>query len=131
SEDAKVVVQTMVAGALNDRMHVGSGAWMNGATGGDKGAGSFNATTVYEADSRVLSAATYAATTVYSGSDASNVDFPVGTCIMVDISSSTDRNASVTIRLSTNSTQFTTGGAGAVLTGTWRARGSSMTRGGS
>jgi hypothetical protein len=46
SEDAKVVVQTVVAGALADRVHVGGGLWGNGATGGDPGAGKANFTEV-------------------------------------------------------------------------------------
>jgi hypothetical protein len=44
SEDAKRVTRTVVAGTEADRFHVGAGAWMEGATGGDPGAGQFNAT---------------------------------------------------------------------------------------
>lgn len=44
SEDAKRVTRTVVAGVEADRLHVGAGAWMEGATGGDPGAGQFNAT---------------------------------------------------------------------------------------
>lgn len=46
SEDSKRVTRTKVAGTLADRFHVGAGAWMEGATGGDPGAGKFNATEV-------------------------------------------------------------------------------------
>lgn len=42
SEDGKAVIRTKVAGTLADRVHVGAGAWMDGATGGDKGAGTIN-----------------------------------------------------------------------------------------
>lgn len=42
SEDGKLVVQTVVAGAVGDRVHVGAGVWGNGATGGDPGAGNAN-----------------------------------------------------------------------------------------
>lgn len=43
SEDAKRVTRTVVAGTEADRHHIGAGAWMEGATGGDPGAGNFNA----------------------------------------------------------------------------------------
>ncbi len=59
---------------------------------------------------------------VYTGSTANNVDFPVGTNLIV-YSASTGgiRNASVTVRLSTeNSLAYITYGEGSTLTGTWR-----------
>jgi hypothetical protein len=129
SEDAERVLQTRVAGALADRLHVGAGAWMDGATGGDKGIGSFNAATLYEQESRVLTAATYASTTVYTGSTTDNLDYPIGTCLHVDISSTVNRNHTATIRLS-GTHSFSTGGAGSILTGTWRCRGAVSNNGG-
>lgn len=46
SEDGKLTVHTVVAGALAERVAVGGGLWMAGATGGDPGAGKINATDV-------------------------------------------------------------------------------------
>lgn len=46
SEDGKLTVHTVVAGTLAERVAVGGGMWMAGATGGDPGAGKINATEV-------------------------------------------------------------------------------------
>lgn len=44
----KLVIATMAGGAPQvDRLHIGAGAWMDGATGGDKGIGTFNALAIY------------------------------------------------------------------------------------
>lgn len=48
SEDSKWTLGTVVAGTLATRAHFGAGAWMEGATGGDPGAGKINATGVQE-----------------------------------------------------------------------------------
>jgi hypothetical protein len=47
SEDSAWNFQTMVAGTLATRMSVAQGTYMAGATGGDKGAGTINATGIY------------------------------------------------------------------------------------
>ena len=49
SEDGILTVETTVAGTLADRVHVGGGVYTEGVTGGDKGAGTVNATTLYQA----------------------------------------------------------------------------------
>jgi hypothetical protein len=46
SEDGNLRIKTVVAGALVNRVHVGAGLWMEGATGGDPGIGRINATEV-------------------------------------------------------------------------------------
>jgi hypothetical protein len=48
SEDGQVNVLTMVAGTEASRMSIAQGMWMTGATGTDKGVGTFNATTLYQ-----------------------------------------------------------------------------------
>lgn len=48
AEDATLNLRTMRAGARSTRMSVAAGAYMAGATGGDKGAGTLNATTLYQ-----------------------------------------------------------------------------------
>lgn len=48
SEDGRLDFQTPVAGAISDRMHLGQGLFMTGATGVDKGLGTVNATAVYD-----------------------------------------------------------------------------------
>lgn len=48
SEDAKRVIQTMVSGALADRVHFGGGIWGDGATGGDPGTGKANFTEIQQ-----------------------------------------------------------------------------------
>lgn len=42
SEDAKLVLQTIIAGTLAARLNVGGGLWAEGVTGGDPGAGKIN-----------------------------------------------------------------------------------------
>ncbi len=44
SEDGKLTVHTVQAGTSAERLAVGGGLWMAGATGGDPGAGKINAT---------------------------------------------------------------------------------------
>lgn len=44
AEASDLALRSIVAGTLADRMHVRGGAYMEGATGGDPGAGKFNAT---------------------------------------------------------------------------------------
>lgn len=46
SEDGKLTVHTAQAGTSAERLAVGGGLWMAGATGGDPGAGKINATDV-------------------------------------------------------------------------------------
>lgn len=48
SEDAIIDLRTMLAGTLGIRASIGAGLYMPGATGGDKGAGTINATAVYD-----------------------------------------------------------------------------------
>lgn len=47
SEDIELRLQTIVAGTLATRATLGAGLYMAGATGGDKGAGTINATALY------------------------------------------------------------------------------------
>lgn len=47
SEDGQLSLQTMVAGALATRAYVAQGAVIGSPTGGDKGTGSINASTIY------------------------------------------------------------------------------------
>lgn len=47
SEDGSVAVQTAVAGTLGTRLTVAQGAFMAGATGGDQGAGTLNASGLF------------------------------------------------------------------------------------
>ncbi len=54
--DGKRVIRTVVAGTLADRLHVAAGAWMEGATGTDKGAGSINAAKLFEGGVRAVGA---------------------------------------------------------------------------
>lgn len=54
SEDGSFRVTTMVAGSAAERLKIAGGLSMTGATGGDKGAGTINATAVYD-DNALLS----------------------------------------------------------------------------
>lgn len=47
NEDSKVYWETYVAGSLAARFHMGAGLYSAGATGGDKGADTFNISTLY------------------------------------------------------------------------------------
>lgn len=55
SEDGRFVVRTSVAGTLAARIFVENGVYLTGATGADRGAGTLNATAVYD-DSVLLCA---------------------------------------------------------------------------
>lgn len=57
SEDGELVARTIVAGALGDRVRIGAGIYSDGVTGGDKGAGSANFTTIYQANTALGTAA--------------------------------------------------------------------------
>jgi hypothetical protein len=48
SEDTSLLIRTRESGTLGNRMWIDNGAYMQGATGGDQGAGTFNATGVYD-----------------------------------------------------------------------------------
>ncbi|MGD9381103.1 MAG: hypothetical protein PVI03_01535, partial [Candidatus Thorarchaeota archaeon] len=47
SEDAQITIQTRIAGGLGTRVRIASGLYMPGASGGDQGAGTINATGLY------------------------------------------------------------------------------------
>lgn len=48
SEDAELLLRTAVAGSISARLHIGAGIYTPGATGGDKGANTINASAVYD-----------------------------------------------------------------------------------
>lgn len=56
SEDGRLSILTVIAGTLANRFHVGAGLYGDTATGGDKGAGTLNATAVYQNGARVTGA---------------------------------------------------------------------------
>lgn len=62
---------------------------------------------------------------VYTGSSSSNVTFPIGAYVTSFVSVAPALGAAATIRLvnASGGTSFTTGGAQAILTGTWRSHG--------
>jgi len=62
---------------------------------------------------------------VYTGSSSSNLTFPVGTTLLLNSRSRT-RNSTVTVRLSTDTSQYIDSGTGSVLTGTWAIRGDTI-----
>lgn len=55
SEDGQFAFNTVVAGTLTFRMKIAGGVWVGSPTGGDKGSGTFNATTIYENGSTLTS----------------------------------------------------------------------------
>ena len=48
SEDGRFTIQTQMAGALTSQLLVADGAWLNGATGSNKGTGTINAQEYYK-----------------------------------------------------------------------------------
>lgn len=61
---------------------------------------------------------------VYAGNDAANTVYPIGSTVIVINDGTIDRNDAATPRLDAgNDTNYVIGGAGAALSGTWRARG--------
>lgn len=53
TEDSKWVIESKVAGVMTRSANFGAGVWAEGATGGDKGAGTINAQTLYMAGSQI------------------------------------------------------------------------------
>jgi hypothetical protein len=72
TEDGRLNIQTMVAGTITTNVVVQSGVYVGSATGGDKGAGTLNAVSLYE-DGTALSAkyARLASTNAFTG----NIEF--------------------------------------------------------
>lgn len=60
---------------------------------------------------------------VYTGSSASNTNFPIGTVLCVVVSSLVARNASSPVYLHSSSSAYNSVPDGTQLSGTWRARG--------
>ena len=60
---------------------------------------------------------------LYTGSSANETNLPVGHHVFVVAVSAINRNASATVRLTTDSNGYTPSGSGSLLSGTWRARG--------
>jgi hypothetical protein len=69
---------------------------------------------------------------LYSGADASNLNFPIGSYLSVGVDNGAipARNSTVTVRLSAQTQRYSTV-SGTALTGTWKARGDSGNAGGS
>lgn len=59
----------------------------------------------------------------YTGSDANEINFPIGHYVVVPSSGKPARNSTATIRLASDNAVYSTGGSGAVLAGVWRQRG--------
>ncbi|WP_155922491.1 hypothetical protein [Mesorhizobium sp. L103C131B0] len=70
TEDGELLIRTVLAGTLADRLHIRGGAYMEGASGGDKGAGTFNATGVFENGVRIGAADAVLEDQKASGTDA-------------------------------------------------------------
>ncbi|MEP0940988.1 hypothetical protein [Roseibium sp.] len=66
--------------------------------------------------------ASYPIAMYYEGSTRDEVTFPLGHIVLAGASTGT-RNATYTVRLSSATTEYSTGGSGSILTGTWRAHG--------
>ncbi|MCA1404705.1 phage tail protein [Ensifer sp. IC3342] len=64
--------------------------------------------------------------TTYTGGDAANTSFPVGSIVLCD-DTSVNRNTSATVRIGSAANLYSTSGTGAVLAGTWRGRGTFTT----
>ncbi|KZL10719.1 hypothetical protein [Pseudovibrio sp. Ad26] len=64
---------------------------------------------------------------VYEGSNANNLNFPIGTIIAVAAPTNTylQRNKAYTVRLGTDTRYYSTTGGGSALIGTWACRGMS------
>lgn len=74
SEDGKRVIRTMVNGNLADRLHIGAGAWMDGAT--DPGTGKINATEVQQSGTAIRPLVLMASQATTSGTAVNFTDIP-------------------------------------------------------
>lgn len=68
SEDSHIYFQTHTAGTLTNRLRIYNGLVMNGATGGDQGAGTINATAIYKNGSEIGAATVESSQATTSGS---------------------------------------------------------------
>ena len=73
SEDAILMLRTVVAGSLADRLTIGQGAKIGSPTGGDKGTGTLNAVTLYQNGTALAAVATSG-----SAADLSTGTLPAG-----------------------------------------------------
>lgn len=113
SEDAKIVFQTPVSGALTDRLHVGAGGYMDGATGTDKGAGTFNAVDLYR---NGFNTANTDSTSGSFSSTAVSITIPAdcaGAVILIAGVSPNGDNGNLTLTLGDSGGEETTGYEGA------------------
>ena len=60
---------------------------------------------------------------IYTGTDGSNLTFPVGSYVLVAAGSTADRNSTIVVTLDAGTTSYENNGSGAALVGTWRLRG--------
>ena len=75
-------------------------------------------------DASAISAGFIKENKVYTGSDVNNLNFPIGTCVMVANNGMThNKNQSNDIRLGSATEFYSSAGGGVALSGTWRARG--------
>lgn len=87
SEDGRLDVMTSVADVFGSRVCIAQGMWTSGTTGGDKGVGTFNATTLYKAGTEIgLNPRSYlAGFGLANGTDANNdINIAAGECRNAD-----------------------------------------------
>lgn len=101
TEDGHLTVATVQAGTLADRVHVGGGVYTAGVTGGDQGAGTINAGTLYQGGTAIIIPTLLTEATLTGAT----VDFTSGIpstavrlTIMVD-GASTDTTDEILVRL--------------------------------
>jgi len=76
--------------------------------------------------SNVLTTSNYGSVMAYQGSSNTNLSFPVGSYVMVQVDTPVARNGVITPTLGTSGVSgIVNGGSGGSLTGSWRARGKS------
>lgn len=122
SEDGKRVFQTMVAGSLADRVHIGAGIWGEGATGTDPGAGKANFTEVQQSSApiRPLVSATVQASTSGTAIDFTSVPSWVKRITVTFVGVSTNGSADILLQIGDSGGIETTGylGTCSFFTGT-------------
>ncbi len=83
-EDGELVLRAIVAGTLAARFHVGAGVYTPGATGGDKGADTINASELYDDGERIAASKLDTEQATTSGTD-KNFTSPFATTIGFEV----------------------------------------------
>jgi len=124
SEDARLSFYTANAGTVAERAFVGQGLVVGSPTGGDKGLGTVNATTIYANNTQIFPAFPLPGAVGYtctnnSGTPNTQLDVTAATVVMADTSNLTVIASSVSVTINAGTTGANGIDTGALGANTW------------